>query len=100
MTEFPTCLLLLFYQDPYSLIDEQIIDCEQSAIDQHQDIDYEAESEFGFDCLKQLQKGKDQDQVIRQETEQLPCRVAPTRVEQGMDKVKRIPEKDTAKNDG
>ena len=46
------------------------------------------------------EKGKDQDQVISQEAEQLPCRVAPARVEQGMDEVERVPEKDTAKNDG
>ena len=90
----------MFPQNPCFLVDEQIINREQSAIDQHQYVDCEADPEFRLDCLKQTQKGKDQNQIVSQETEQLPYCVVPARVEQGMGEVERVSKKDTAKNDG
>ena len=81
-------------------VDEQKIDRKPAAVDQYRHIHNQAEHEFGFHCLEQQEEGNDQDEVIREETQQLTGGIVPAWIQKTVQEVEGIPDEDTAEDDG
>ena len=81
-------------------MDEQKVDCNRATVNQHCHIHDQIEHEFGLDGWEEPEEGDDQYQIIGQETQQLSFGIIPNGTVQSIQKVKRVTEKDTAKDDG
>ena len=72
---------------------EQILNRQQTAVDQHISLDDQASPVLGCYAGQSLREWHDQDQVIGQEASQLACRIHPAWAQQGIGKVHRRTEK-------